>query len=110
MINLKSTVVDSVFASSQEKGNEMSSLPDTSMNTPVFNSTANDFNDVLIDSLEEIKDHLGGGDNSRNNSPEMDDIVSTMFRKQTTLMEKVNNTKSSLLDKKLYTQLANIQI
>ena len=45
----------------------MSSLPDTSTNTPNFNSTANDFNDVLIDSLEEIKDVLGAGDNSRNN-------------------------------------------
>ena len=39
----------------------------------------------------------------------MDDIISTLFRKQTTLMAKVNNTKSSLLDKKLNEQLANIQ-
>ena len=65
---------------------------------------------MLIDSLEEIKDAIGGGDNSRNNVSEMDDIVSTMFHKQTTLMEKVTDTKSTLLDKKLYTQLAKIQI
>ena len=84
------------MVTTQEKGHEESSLPDTSINTPVFNSTANEFNDVLIDSLEEIKDVFGCGDNSLlgnsrnfndskngNNQSEMmmDEIVGTILRK-----------------------------